>query len=122
MMYKDKHIDQADEFRASMGQPIGHCTWTTGLSMQFDLIKEEFDEFDEATYFESDANELKELCDLVYVCYQYASAAGWDLDEALDRVHASNMSKLVNGRPIKDGNGKVLKGPNYQPPILDDLV
>ena len=37
---------------------------------------------------------LKELADLVYVCYQYAANMGWDLDEAMHRVHESNMSKL----------------------------
>ena len=66
---------------------------------------------------------LKELADLVYVCYQYAENLGWDLDEALDRVHRSNMSKLdENGQPLYRADGKVLKGPNYQPPYLNDLV
>lgn len=65
---------------------------------------------------------LKELSDVVYVCYQLAAAAGWDLDEALDRVHVSNMSKLENGKPIKDQYGKIQKSKNYQPPTLIDLV
>ena len=66
---------------------------------------------------------LKELADLVYVAYQYAENLGWDLDEALDRVHKSNLSKLdENGNPIYREDGKVLKGPNYQPPDLRDLV
>ena len=66
---------------------------------------------------------LKELADLVYVAYQYAENLGWDLDEALDRVHKSNLSKLdENGNPIYREDGKVLKGPNYQPPNLTDLV
>lgn len=69
------------------------------------------------------AEALKELADLVYVCYQYAANMGWDLDEALNRVHISNMSKLdSNGNPIYRADGKVLKGPNYTPPNLEDLV
>ena len=65
---------------------------------------------------------LKELADLVYVCYQYAANMGWFLDEALDRVHKSNMSKLdEDGNPIYREDGKVLKGPNYKPPTLEDL-
>ncbi len=68
-------------------------------------------------------NCLKELADLVYVCYQYASNLGWNLDEAMDRVHKSNMSKLDEyGNPVLREDGKVLKGPNYQPPDLSDLV
>ena len=66
---------------------------------------------------------LKELGDLVYVCYQYAVNMGWDLDRALDRIHASNLSKLGDdGQPIKREDGKVLKGPNYEEPFLEDLI
>jgi predicted HAD superfamily Cof-like phosphohydrolase len=93
------------------------------------LIVEEFKEFLEAEQqlimgLKVNSTEcLKELADLVYVCYQYAANLGWDLDEALDRVHKSNMSKLDdNGEPIYREDGKVLKGPNYQPPNLTDLV
>ena len=68
-------------------------------------------------------NALKELADLVYVCYQYAENMQWNLDEAMDRVHKSNMSKLDEyGKPIYREDGKVLKGPNYKPPNLEDLV
>ena len=66
---------------------------------------------------------LQELADLVYVCYQYAANMDWDLDKALDRIHKSNMSKLdEDGKPIYREDGKVLKGPNYKPPDLSDLV
>ena len=98
-------------------------------SYQKNLIVEEFKEFLEAegmlfrkhATIESEA--LKELADLIYVCYQYAENMGWFLDEALDRVHQSNMSKLgEDGEPIYREDGKVLKGPNYKPPDLSDLV
>lgn len=100
------------------------------LSTQLSLITEEFKEFLEAhggavKYIQNPRSReqaLKELADLVYVCFQYAAAAGWELDEALDRVHQSNMSKLVDGKPLKREDGKVLKGPNYKPPYLTDLV
>ncbi len=87
------------------------------------MIDEEWSEFHQAFHFESSENQLKELADLVYVCYQYAANLEWDLDEALKRVHKSNMSKLDEyGKPIYRADGKVLKGPNYKPPILTDLV
>ena len=97
--------------------------------MQRNLIVEEFKEFLEAEgmlFRESLAlheEALKELSDLVYVCYQYAANMGWDLDEALDRVHKSNMSKLDDtGKPIYREDGKVLKSTKYKPPMLIDLV
>ena len=91
--------------------------------MQLDLIDEEFEEFIVAVRSEGYEQELKELADLVYVCFQYAENMEWDLEEALFRVHKSNMSKLgLDGKPIRRDDGKVLKGPNYEPPYLDDLV
>jgi predicted HAD superfamily Cof-like phosphohydrolase len=97
--------------------------------MQRTLIVEEFKEFLDAENqlikgFTINATDvLKELADLVYVCYQYAENLGWDLDEALSRVHESNMSKLnEDGNPLLRPDGKILKGPNYQPPNLVDLV
>ncbi len=93
------------------------------------LVIEEFKEFLEAEdqlYRDNPtviAEALKELADLVYVCYQYAENMGWLLDEALNRVHLSNMSKLgEDGKPIYREDGKVLKGPNYKPPDLSDLT
>ena len=93
------------------------------------LITEEFKEFLQADgmLFRHGSNVqvecLKELADLVYVCYQYAANMKWDLDEAMHRVHESNMSKLdEDGNPIYREDGKVLKGPNYKPPNLFDLV
>ena len=85
------------------------------------LVCEEFEEWQKEP--EGSVNDLKELADLVYVCYQYAEDCGYDLDEALRRVHASNMTKLDDlGLPIFNLAGKVLKSANYQPPHLDDLI
>ena len=98
------------------------------LNLQLTLIGEEVSEFVQANRDMNmmipitRADTLKELADVAYVLYQYAACMDWDLDEALHRVHESNMSKLLNGMPIRREDGKVLKGPNYQPPNLIDLV
>ena len=114
-------MDQADEFRNAYSLS---CTDPNGTrATQKSLIDEEWSEFHEAYHHEPDVNQLKELADLVYVCYQYAASQDWDLDEAMRRVHASNLSKLgEDGKPIYRGDGKVLKGPNYEPPELQSLI
>ena len=114
-------MGQAIQFRKVMSQPIATENAVVHI-LQLKLIVEEFEEFINAVEDEPDINQLKELADLVYVCFQYAAARGWPLDEALDRVYGSNMSKLVDGKPLRREDGKVLKGPNYQPPYLEDLV
>ena len=117
---------QAKEFR--LKYKLTNSPTLKTRKYQKDLIVEEFKEFLEAEGFlfrhgQNIQEEcLKELADLVYVCYQYADNMGWFLDEALNRVHESNMSKLgEDGKPIYREDGKVLKGPNYKPPNLEDL-
>ena len=119
--------EQAKEFRTKY--QLKNSTDRSTRSCQKNLIVEEFKEFLEAAgmLFRHGRNAqeetLKELADLVYVCYQYAENMGWFLDEALDRVHKSNMSKLgEDGKPIYREDGKVLKGPNYKLPTLTDLI
>jgi len=118
---------QAKEFRH--GFQVTNNTSPASRTGQRTLIVEEFKEFLDAEnqllkdFKVNSAECLKELADLVYVCFQYAENLGWDLDEALDRVHESNMTKLgEDGKPTRREDGKVLKGPNYQPPNLTDLV
>jgi predicted HAD superfamily Cof-like phosphohydrolase len=123
------HYAEAVEFRSLMGQPTGALN-KEQIDLQLRLIVEEFKEVLESadtvskliTCKRSREGLLKELADLAYVVYQFAAAAGWDLDEALERVHQSNLSKLVDGKPLRRDDGKVLKGPNYKPPQLIDLV
>ena len=118
---------QAREFRSKYN--LNNDATRQTRQRQLDLIIEEFKEFLEAEgmLFRHGRNAkeecLKELADLVYVCYQYAENMGWFLDEALDRVHKSNMSKLgEDGKPIYREDGKVLKSDNYKPPSMKGLV
>ena len=113
-------MDQAEQFRSA------YSLMTSGpkvKGIQKALIDEEWSEFHEAYHFQDECDQLKELADLVYVCYQMAASQEWDLDEAMRRVHTSNMSKLgEDGKPIYRADGKVLKGPNYKEPTLTDLI
>ena len=117
--------NQAIEFRSAYNIPNDLSRRT----LQKNLIVEEFKEFLQADlemalmHPQDRADCLKELADLVYVCAQYAENMDWDIEQALRRVHKSNMSKLGDdGKPVKRKDGKVLKGPNYKPPDLSDLV
>ena len=88
-------------------------------SLRLSLIKEELDELKDAI----DGKDLVEiadaLTDILYVTYGAGHAFGINLDKCFDEVQNSNMSKLdVNGKPIYNEFGKVLKGPNYYKPNL----
>ena len=112
-------MDQAEQFRCAYSLTTGKDR----RSGQKALIDEEWSEFHEAYHMKDECEQLKELADLVYVCFQFAASQEWDLDEAMHRIHESNMSKLgEDGKPIYRVDGKVLKGPNYKPPVLNDLI
>jgi len=65
---------------------------------------------------------LDSIADQVVTGIGAAYCAGMKGAVACDRVNASNWSKFDhNGQPIRDANGKIKKGPNYQPPVLDGL-
>ena len=122
-------MSQAIKFRKLMDQPIGTLSPKV-TETQLRLIREEWVEVADAyinardhVYSQHTSEQLlKELADLVFVCFQFAATTGWELGEAMDRVYESNISKLVDGKPLKREDGKVLKGPNYHPPYLADLV
>lgn len=127
------HYQDAVKFREAF--EFTNCYKKEVFELQQRLICEEFVEVMEAcAVIKSDGQAdvvlgkqgeelLKELADLVFVCYQMAALMGWDLDEAMKRVFASNMSKLgPDNRPIRREDGKVLKGASYSPPVLTDLV
>ena len=70
-------------------------------------------------------NMLKEMADVQVVVSGTAVSLKpvAKLEEAFKRVHESNMSKLgLDGKPMYREDGKVMKGPNYYPPDLSDLV
>ena len=92
-------------------------------SLRYDLIKEELDEFKEAL----DNKDIKEvadaLTDILYVTYGAGHAFGINLDKCFEEVQNSNMSKLgLDGKPIYNDKGKVMKGPNYFKPDLGKFV
>jgi predicted HAD superfamily Cof-like phosphohydrolase len=72
--------------------------------------------------------EVDKMLDLFDEAYEFAKIVTTIFTddviiEAVERVHQSNMSKLGDdGKPILREDGKILKGPNYKPPYLQDLI
>ena len=62
--------------------------------LRIDLIKEEVDELIAAVKEKNFTETIDALADILYVVYGAGASFGIDLNEALDIVHKSNMSKL----------------------------
>jgi len=108
-------------FHEACGLPIFERT-AAMHRLRARLTREEAREANEALLSGSPAEIAKELADQVYVAFGTALALGIDLDAAVRAVHVSNMSKLVDGRPLMRPDGKVLKGPDYRKPDLSGCI
>ena len=93
------------------------------ISLRYDLIKEELKELQDAIE-KKDIREVADaLTDILYVTYGAGHAFGINLDKCFNEVQSSNMSKLgLDGKPIYNEKGKVMKGPNYFKPDLNKFV
>lgn len=65
----------------------------------------------------SDAMEhlAKEFGDLLVVTYGAGAAYGFNMDAVMEEIARSNASKCINGKVVKNAEGKVQKGENYSP-------
>ena len=104
--------EEAAELRAAFEN---FCFWATSPNVP----DAEREEGKRAAFVEI----IDALADLLYVTYGFFHAFGVDPEAAFDIVHESNMSKLdEHGAPIYREDGKVLKGPNYEPPNFGPLL
>ena len=91
--------------------------------LRVDLIEEELEELKEAINKKDLQETIDALTDILYVTYGAGHAFGVNLDKCFQEVQNSNMSKLDDaGKPIFNENGKVMKGPNYFKPNLNQFL
>jgi NTP pyrophosphatase (non-canonical NTP hydrolase) len=117
-------MDMVKEFANVMGQKPNPELYASLIQEEFDEWAElfNFSEWKDSRYTKED--ELKELSDLVYVIFGYANAKGWDLMEAIRRVHANNMGRCMqpDGSVKRREDGKIIKNKDYPAVDLSDLV
>jgi len=82
------------------------------------MIDEEIKELKQAVKQDNRLKTLDALGDILYVVYGMGAELGLPLDKAFDRIHTSNMSK----EKPNNSKGKLIKGENYIPVNLTDLV
>jgi predicted HAD superfamily Cof-like phosphohydrolase len=120
------NFELAGDFMEAFGQDVHvQPTWPdfSTRELRLELIREEYEELEEAIENRDLVEVADALTDLLYVIYGAGHAFGIDLDECYLEVHRSNMSKLgEDGRPMKREDGKVLKGPKFFEPDLRSIL
>ena len=118
--YKD-----VKEFQTAVGQNVGQTPeFPDGpeRALRMKLLQEEFDEYNEGEYNNDLENIAKELADIIYIVCGTAVSYGIPLDKVFDEVHRSNMAKLVDGKPIRRDDGKILKPEGWTPPDVKKIL
>ena len=93
------------------------------INLRIKLIEEELQELKEAIANKDIVEVADAFTDILVVTYGGGHAFGIDLDKCFAEVQSSNMSKLgLDGKPIYNDKGKVMKGPNYFKPNLSKFV
>ena len=120
------NFESVKKFMKTFGQEVKEKAEFPGdkiTTLRYELINEELEELKDAI----DKRDIKEvadaLTDILYVTYGAGHAFGINLDKCFKEVQNSNMSKLgIDGKPIYNDKGKVMKGPNYFEPDLNKFV
>lgn len=118
----ESFADRVREFHSAYG--LGIASEPTprpdSWKLRIELLREEY----VAAAENGDLVEVADaLADMVYVIYGTACEYGLPLDALLAEVHRSNMSKLgPDGQPVRRADGKILKGPDYQPPDIAGVL
>lgn len=93
--------------------------------LRFNLMDEENNEYFEAVQNNDLVEVADALGDMLYILCGTILEHGMQhkIEQVFEEIQRSNMSKLgADGKPIYREDGKVLKGPNYFKPNIEDIL
>lgn len=116
---------EVKHFQTVVGQNIGEKPEFPNIrerKLRMDLMLEEMKEYMESEEKNDLENLAKELADIIYIACGTAASYGIPLDRVFTEVHSSNMAKLVDGKPIRREDGKILKPEGWTPPDIKKVL
>ena len=116
------YFEMVREFHEAAKLPIADapCWAVDSHYLRLNLHREEMAEIEDA-FERKDMVALADgLADLIYVLCGTAVTFGIPLDAVFEEVHRSNMTKTIEPRWREDG--KLIKGPHYEPPSLAPIL
>jgi predicted HAD superfamily Cof-like phosphohydrolase len=126
-MSNHKHpYDLVREFHSTFKLPDNEMPYlpnTKERNLRKKLLKEEYKEYLQAEE-EDDLVEIADaLADQIYIICGTALSYGIPLDKIFTEVHRSNMTKLdENGKPVVRADGKIIKGPKFEHPRVEEIL
>ena len=125
-MRYNTNADDVKTFMTTFGQEVKSKPEFPDLdtvNLRIELIREELQELIDACGARDIVEVADALTDILYVTYGAAHSFGIPIDACFKEVQRSNMSKLgEEGKPIYREDGKVMKGPGYSVPDLENVL
>lgn len=122
-------IAAVHEFHSAFGlgiknEPTANLGEAKNL-LRYKLMREENEEYLEAANNDDLVEVADALGDMLYILCGTIIEHGMQekIEEVFNEIQRSNMSKLgADGKPIYREDGKVLKGPNYFKPDIENIL
>ena len=113
-------FEDVNKFGTACDQPASDENY----KMYLGLIREEFDELQDAVLENDRVEQLDALVDILVVTVGAIRAAGWDGEAAWQEVMNTNFAKIDpdTGKVRKREDGKVLKPEGWKAPELEQFV
>lgn len=120
-------IKMVEDFHEAFSHPIHKAPKVLSsarATFRHTLLQEEVNELLKASISGNLIEVADGLADCLYILFGTAHEFGLadKLPAIFEEVHRSNMSKLVDGKPLYREDGKVLKPNGFRKPDLQDLV
>ena len=119
-MYND-----VKDFQVAFGLKVGakpELPLVEERTLRVNLLREEVNEYLNAEWDDDIVEIADALADIIYIACGTAVSYGIPLDRVFAEVHRSNMAKLVDGKPIRREDGKILKPEGWTPPDTKGAV
>jgi len=122
-----KQIEQVKEFNKVFGIKYNNnptlISWED-WGLRDNLMYEELGEYYDACENENLTEVADALGDMLYILCGTILAHGMQdkIEEILDEIHRSNMSKIEDGVVLRREDGKVMKGKNYFKPNIKAIL
>ena len=113
-----------ESFMEAGDQPVNKNLTLIGSQpdLYMNLITEEYKETLEAFQNKDTIEVADGLADMVWVIMGMCSSCGINFEKVWEEVKASNMSKFVDGKAIKNEAGKIMKPETHFRPDIKKVL
>jgi len=124
----NKQFKQREEFNKafeiSSNESFDNITQNES-TLEYYMLKEELNEYKQAAVLKNKIEVLDAIADIGYLWFGMIKKHGLKqkhIELLLDEVHRSNMTKLHDGKVVKNAAGKVVKPETYSPPDIKRIL